>query len=544
MLFLIVTVVATFLSVNKVRTGIRELQQKKVVVMEIAENIRYEVLHTSEIFTDMSAVKDLEGVEEAAEIKENVHQYVGKLIATLPEEASEWQGILAEYDMFYETCDRMKDAYINGGQDAGNAVMEEVDPITESLSSMVDEYAEQVVADMESYIIEIEKEANNIIIIFISTSVIVLLLVVATTILILTQVIRPISRVTESINQLADRNLDIDELKIKSKDEIGDLASSNNLLLESMRSIVTDLENSSVTMSSLTEGMESNTGTVTTSMSGIASAVGEIAQNAGNQAGDVDRTMNEIVKLQNIVDQNEAASENLSASSMKIAKESKEGSQVLEELYKVTKESEIAFAEIFDSVDKITESTNQIKDASGMIESIASQTNLLSLNASIEAARAGEAGKGFAVVADEIRTLSEGSRSSVEEINRMLAELQENVERARKQSENVKNAVSKQVEGVEATKVKYDNIALSVDEINEEISRLGDVSKSLADSCSVVNDAMGNLAAAAQENAASTEETNASVEEVLAMIHEIESGSNDIKNISHTLREQVEQYKL
>lgn len=70
MLFLVLSIIATFIQVNSVRKGIRELQSKKVVVMELAQNIRYYVLNTSEIFTDMSAVKDLEGVAEAREIKE------------------------------------------------------------------------------------------------------------------------------------------------------------------------------------------------------------------------------------------------------------------------------------------------------------------------------------------------------------------------------------------------------------------------------------------------------------------------------------------
>lgn len=541
---LVSSMIATLMQVNNVRTDIRKLQKEKVVVMELAESIRYNVLHTSEIFTDMSAVKDLEGEAEAQEIKAEIHEFVNELVAILPAEKAEWDSILAEYDEFFDTCDRMKNAYINQGQEAGNAVMEEVDPITEDLSERVEEYSEKVIADMENYILEIEGQADTINVIFVSTSLLVLGFIIATTVLILTQVIRPISAVTESINQLADRNINIKELKINSKDEIGDLAKSNNMLLASMREIIGELGESTKTMNNLTEGMQSSTNIVTDSMSGISQAVNEIAGNAGSQAEDVDRTMSEIKNLQDIVGVNEKTSANLAASSQKIAKESKEGSEVLDELYKATQESEVAFAEIFDSVEKITESTNKIRTASEMIESIASQTNLLSLNASIEAARAGEVGKGFAVVADEIRDLSEGSRASVEEINKMLAELQENVDRANKQSEYVKTAVTKQASGVTSTREKYNNIAESVGEINVEITRLGDVSKSLADSCNIVGDAMNNLVSAAQENAASTEETNASLEEILAVINEIESGSGDIRSISKTLQDQVAQYKL
>ena len=206
--------------------------------------------------------------------------------------------------------------------------------------------------------------------------------------------------------------------------------------------------------------------------------------------------------------------------------------------------TEEAFSEIFDSIDKIRNSTGKIAEASNMIESIASQTNLLSLNASIEAARAGEMGKGFAVVADEIRKLSDESTESVNEINRMLEELQENVEFAGNQSQNVKEAVEKQVRGVEDTRVSYKDIADNLVTINEEIENLSHVSKSMTNSCESVGASMESLASSAEENAASTEETNASIEEVLSMMEQINQGAKDLKSRSDDLESIVKAYQL
>lgn len=99
---------------------------------------------------------------------------------------------------------------------------------------------------------------------------------------------------------------------------------------------------------------------------------------------------------------------------------------VLKELVKISENTSDEISVLKEETSKTNVSAEAIRSAVELIQSIADQTSLLSLNASIEAARAGEHGKGFAVVADEIRSLSESSMSSATEIERIVSELLEN----------------------------------------------------------------------------------------------------------------------
>ena len=422
-------------------------------------------------------------------------------------------------------------------------------------------------------------------------------------------------------DEIGDLGRSFDKLIIYMQ-EMGDVAHTiaNNDLSVSIqpKSEKDELGNAFLTM---VNGLRQTVTEITENAANLTAASGQLAEaatQAGQATNQISITIQQVAKgtsdQANAVNKTASATEQMSKAIEGVAKGAQEQSQAISKAAEITTIMNNAIQQVNDSVSSVTRDSTAAAEAAksgavtvndtltGMesirtkvgasaekvqemgqrsseigaivetIEDIASQTNLLALNAAIEAARAGEHGKGFAVVADEVRKLAERSSQATKEIGALIAGIQTTVSEAvramdegsqevvlgvsranesgkalaeiLKAAQAVNNQAALASQAVAKMSESSGELVTSVDSVSAIVEENTAATEEMSANSTEVTQAIESIASVSEENSAAIEEVSASTEEMTAQVEEVTASAQSLAMMAQVLQEIVKRFRL
>jgi methyl-accepting chemotaxis protein len=369
----------------------------------------------------------------------------------------------------------------------------------------------------------------------------------------------PLKKMVLVLNDIGEGDL-TKRLEAHTKDEIGDMTRSFNSTLDKIRDLILMIREKARSLSQTGTDLSTNMNTTATAINEITANIQSMKTQVGNQNGKVEEAGSvmgkinayinnlnmQIDKQAESVSQSSSAIEQMLANIQSVTATLVKNSGNVRDLAAASGVGHTGLEDVAADIQEIARDSEGLLEINAVMENIASQTNLLSMNAAIEAAHAGEAGKGFAVVADEIRKLAESSGEQSKTISGVLKRIKDSIDKITRSTNEVLKEFDAIDSGVKTVSDQEENIRNAMEEqgqgskqIMDAVSRLNEITGGVKEGSAEMNTGSKEVIAVSRTLESITQEITSGMNEMASGADQINDAVNRVNEISRRNRNDI-----